>query len=140
MTEDEKSVQAACEAFGQAMREMDFGAMAPLWDREYEHLVYQPEEHEKACRSWDEITAYLDYIPGAVANIREWRQLETDIAVIGDAALVYTLVHACFELKGVDEPLDGDVRFTFGLRRTEDGWRFVHCHESRQLIVDEGAA
>lgn len=52
---------------------------------------------------------------------------------------MYSLVHISFELMGIEEPLDADVRVTFGLRRTREGWRFIHCHESRQLIRDDTA-
>ncbi len=138
MTEDEARIRAACEAFGQAIQAADLAAAEQLWDRDYEHLVYQPEEYERPCRSWDDIVSYLNYIPTVVESIPEWREIESDVAVLGDAAIVYSLVMTSFQLKDVREPLDGEVRFTFGLRRTPDGWRLIHCHESRQLMVDEG--
>lgn len=137
MTADETNVRAACDAFGRAMQAMDFAALDALWDRDYEHFVYQPEEFERPCRNWDEFMSYLAYIPGAVESVLEWREIDTDVAVIGDAAIVYTLVRIGFKFKGVEEPLEGDVRFTLGLRRTADGWRLFHCHESRQLVLDE---
>ena len=139
MTSDETDVRAVCEAFGQAMQAMDFGAMDALWDGEYEHFVYQPEEFERPCRNWDEFTSYLNYIPGVVKTVR-WQDLESDVAVLGDAAIVYALVRLGFELDGVEEPMEGDVRFTYGLRRTQGGWRLFHAHESRQLILDDAAA
>jgi ketosteroid isomerase-like protein len=140
MTDDEKQIAAACEAFGEAMREMEYGRMDELWDSGYDHLIYQPEEYELPCRGWEEIVAYWSYIPGALDSIPEWRTLDSDIAAIGDAALVFTRVANSFKLKGVEEPLAGEVRFTLGLRRTSAGWRLVHCHESRRLVVDDGAA
>lgn len=136
MTAEETNVRAALEAFDQALQAMDFDALEALWDGRCEHFVYQPEEFARPCRSWDEFVAYLNYIPGVVERVREWRELETDVAVLGDAAIVYRIVHISFEFKGVEEPLEGDVRFTFGLRRTTEGWRFIHCHESRQLVLD----
>lgn len=140
MRTDETSIRATCEAFGHAMQAGDLSAMERLWDRSYGHLVYQPEEYERACCSWDAIVAYLNYIPGVVESIPEWREIASDVAVLGDAAIVYWLVMTSFQLRDVKEPLSGEVRFSFGLRRTAEGWRFIHCHESRQLIVDEAAA
>ena len=137
MTADERDVRAVCESFGRAMQAMDFGAMDALWDREYEHFVYQPEEFEQPCRSWDEFMSYLDYIPGVVTSVR-WQDLEADVAVLGDAAVVFALVRLGFDLKD-GEPFEGDVRFTYGLRRTGGGWRLFHCHESRQLVLDDAA-
>jgi ketosteroid isomerase-like protein len=140
MTTQEKEVKAVCDAWGRAMQEMDFGAHDALWIRDDEHFVYQPEEFERPCRTWEEFQKYLAYIPTAVTKVAEWRELETDIAIVGDAAIVYTLLHVVFEFKDVEEPFGGDVRFTLGLRRTEDGWRLFHCHESRQLVLDDPAA
>jgi len=138
MTRDETDVRAVCEAFGRAMQAMDFGAMDGLWDRDYEHFLYQPEEFDRPCRNWVDFTSYLNYIPGVVKSVR-WQDLEFDVAVLDDAAIVYALVHLGFDLEGVEEPMEGDVRFTYGLRRTPGGWRLFHGHESRQLILDDAA-
>jgi ketosteroid isomerase-like protein len=136
MTVDERQITDTCLAFADAMREMDYGRMEQLWDSGYDHLIYQPEEFEHPCRGWEEIVAYWNYIPGEVESIPEWRTLDSDIAVDGGAALVFTRVAVSLKLKGVEEPLSGDVRYSLGLRRTAGGWRLVHCHESRQLVVD----
>jgi ketosteroid isomerase-like protein len=137
MTEDELAVRSMCTAYGDAMRTMDLPAIQRLWDGTDEHLVYQPEEYARACRTWDEVVAYWSHIPEVLDGIREWREIRSDVAVIGDVALVYSTVATSFQIKGLDEPFDGEVRFTFGLRRTDEGWRFFHCHESRQLVVGD---
>jgi ketosteroid isomerase-like protein len=135
MKQDDQQIRATVDAFGQAMKAMDLPALQALWDREHEHLVYQPEEYERACRTWDEIVEYWSYIPSAVSEITEWRSLDVDVDVLGDAALVYAVFSTTFVLRDVGEPLSGDVRFSLGLRRVAGDWRFVHCHESRQLVV-----
>jgi ketosteroid isomerase-like protein len=137
MSEDEEAVRSMCTAYGEAMQAMDLAAITRLWDEGNEHLVYQPEEYAQACRTWDEIVAYWSHIPEVLDRIREWREVGSDVAVVGDVALVYSTVATSFQIKAVDEPFDGDVRFSFGLRRTDEGWRFFHCHESRQLVVDD---
>jgi len=98
MTRDETDVRAVCEAFGRAMQAMDFGAMDGLWDRDYEHFLYQPEEFDRPCRNWVDFTSYLNYIPGVVKSVR-WQDLEFDVAVLDDAAIVYALVHLGFDLE-----------------------------------------
>jgi ketosteroid isomerase-like protein len=135
MTDDETAVRAACTTFGQAMQAMDLEALKGLWDDGYEHLVYQPEEYEAACMTWDAIVDYWRYIPGVIGRILEWREISSDVAVLGDAALVYSRWHTAFEFKDSDESLAGDVRISAALRRTDDGWRFIQLHESRQLVA-----
>lgn len=137
MTQDEKDIRSACQAYGKAMQAMDLGALQRLWDSDHAHLIYQPEEYARACQNWDEIVAYWSYVPKVIEHIPEWREIESDVAVVGDAALVYAVVSTTFHFKEARmEPLRGEVRFSFGLIRTPERWRFVHCHESRQLAVD----
>jgi ketosteroid isomerase-like protein len=136
MSQDQQSIVEALEGFARAMRDMDLEGLQRLWDAEHEHVLYQPEEYPRACRTWDEIVDYWRHIPDVVDKIQEWRLLESDIAVLGDAAIVHALFDTSFVIKGMAEPLDGEVRFTFGLRRSGDGWLFIHAHESRQLVVE----
>lgn len=136
MKNDENEIRAAIQSFGRALQAMDQSALEGLWDSSYHHLVYQPEEKKRACRTWSEIQDYWSYIPTAVDKIRQWDELDTNVAVMGDVAIVYSLFMTSFELKGHSEPFDGEVRFTFALKRTSQGWRFIHAHESRLLAVD----
>jgi len=134
MTDDETAVRAASTAFAQAMQAMDPEAMKDLWDDGYEHLVYQPEEIEAALTTWDAIVDYWSQLPGFVDRI-EGREYSSHVAVLGDVALVYWRGHTTVEFKGSSESLAGDSRLSAALRRTDDGWRFIHWHESRQLVV-----
>lgn len=133
MSDDETAVHAACIAYGEAMKAMDLEALKNLWDDGFEHLVYQPEEFEVACTTWDAIVGYWSYIPDVIGRIVEWRELSCDVAVLDDTALVYSRWRTEFEFKDSGELLAGDVRISAALRRTGEGWRFIHLHESRQL-------
>lgn len=134
MTDDETAVRAACMAFSQAMQALDLEALKDLWDDGYEHLVYQPEEIEAAFTTWDAIVDYWRLLPAVVDRV-EGREFSSDVAVLGDVALVYWRGHTTVEFKDSSEPLAGDSRLSAGLRRTDGGWRFIHWHESRQLVV-----
>lgn len=136
MTQDEEEVRATLAAFEAAMGAMDFGAVRRLWDAAHPHLRYQPEEHAGPCTSWAEVEAYWDHVPDVVSAITEWRHHDTDVAVVGDVAVVFTEVSTSFDLVGLDEPFAGESRFTFALQRSDDGWRLFHAHESRQLVVE----
>ncbi|MDA2810619.1 nuclear transport factor 2 family protein [Nocardiopsis sp. RSe5-2] len=134
MTDDETAVRAAYTAFARALQAMDLEAMKGRWDDGYEHLVYQPEEYGTAITAWDAIVDYWRGIPEAVDRI-EWREIGSEVAVLGDVALVYWRGHTTFEFKDSSEPLAGESRLSAGLRRTGSGWRFIHWHESRRLVV-----
>jgi len=134
MTDDETAVRAASIAFAQAMQAMDLKAMKDLWDNGYEHLVYQPEEVELPFTTWDAIVDYWRRLPEFVSRI-EGREYSSDVAVLGDVALVYWRGHTTVEFRHSSESLAGDSRLSAALRRTDGGWRFIHWHESRQLVA-----
>jgi ketosteroid isomerase-like protein len=134
MTDDETAIRAVSTAFAQAAQAMDLEAMKELWDDGYEHLVLQPEEHELPFMTWDAIVDYWRQLPGFVSRI-EGREYSSHVAVLGDVALVYWRGHTTVEFKDSSESLAGDSRLSAALRRTDDGWRFIHWHESRQLVA-----
>jgi ketosteroid isomerase-like protein len=133
MTDDETAVRAASTAFAQATQAMDLQAQKALWDDGYEHLLYQPEEVEVPFTTWDAIVDYWRSIPGFVSRI-EGREISSEVAVLGDVALVYWRGHTTVEFKNSSELLAGDSRLSAALHRTDRGWRFIHWHESRQLV------
>jgi ketosteroid isomerase-like protein len=136
MSTDEKAVRETWTAFGNALRTMNLESLQRLWDADHPHLLYQPEEYPRPCRTWAEIVAYWQHIPTVVERISEWRELETDVTVVDDLALCFSTLTTSMHLHGVTEPLIGEVRFTAALHRTGGGWRLFHAHESRQLVVD----
>lgn len=137
MTDDETAIRETCTSWANAVESLDFDAMRELWDLDYEHLVYQPEEFERPWHTGAEIVAYWDNVPNVVESVPEWREIDTDVALLGDAALVYSRLSTSIKIKDVDRPFDGELRCSLGLRRTSDGWRLIHYHESRLVAVED---
>ena len=129
-------VQATCDAWNAAVKALDFDAMKTLWDAEFDDLVYQPEEYESPFSTWPDILEYWSKVPTIVESVSAWQEIDGHIAVIGDAAVVYSKLMTSIRIRDVEKPFDGELRCSLGLRRTATGWRLIHYHESRLVSVE----
>jgi ketosteroid isomerase-like protein len=129
-------VRAVCDAWIGAVNALDFDAMKTLWDAEFDDLVYQPEEYESPFHTWPDILEYWSNVPTIVESVPEWREIDGHVAVVGDAAIVYSKLMTSIRIHNVEKPFDGELRCSLGLRRTAKGWRLIHYHESRLVSVE----
>lgn len=127
----EAAVLDVYRAWCKAFQALDADAMKRLFDQDFRGLVYQAEESKDPMYTWAEIDAYWTGAPSLVDRIPEWRELSRKIAVDGDTAWVYAKLQTHLEIKGAKKPLIGELRSSIGLRRTAQGWKIVHYHESR---------
>jgi ketosteroid isomerase-like protein len=137
MTSDEQAVRRTITGWLQSMKALDFTAGQQFWDRDFDGLVYQPEEHVVPVTGWEDLLRYWDGVSGHVESVPEWDEIATDVAVLGDAAFGFTRLSTRIKLRDAEPTFDGEVRCSFVLRRTPAGWRLVHYHESRLVGVDE---
>jgi ketosteroid isomerase-like protein len=141
MSADEQAVRAALDAWHQAIQQLDFPAMAGMWDAAFPgRLVYQPEEYEEPFCTYDDIKEYWGRVPAVVTSVPEWRALSTEVAVVQDVAVAYSRLWTSIRIKDVDKSFDGELRCSYAFRRTPDGWRLIHYHESRLVSVESVVA
>ena len=140
MSPDEQAVRRTITGWLAAMKSLDFTVGQQFWDRDFPGLVYQPEEHVVPVTSWDGLLRYWDGVSGHVEAVVEWDELDTSVAVLGDAAFGFSRLRTRIKLRDAEPTFDGEVRCSFVLRRAEPGWRLVHHHESRLVGVDEALA
>ncbi len=109
----------------------DYQALRKLWDPEDPNPVYIAEEVEQAMLDWDTIEAYWQGNQDMISDIslRSWDHRFK--RVTDDVATAVFWMHWNARMKGADShPMGGDVKVTATLRKTGDGWRFVHYAES----------
>lgn len=135
-----EEVRAAVDAWLAAINRLDFEAMKGLWDADFDGLVYQPEEYESPFRRWEDILRYWSNVPNVVESVPEWREIDGHIAVIDNVAVVYSKLMTSIRIRDVEKPFNGEVRLSLALRRTPDGWRLIHYHESRLVSVESVVA
>jgi ketosteroid isomerase-like protein len=141
MTAAEAHVRLTCDAWLEAIRRLDFAAAKELWDEGFDgNLLYQPEELAQPMRTIAQLVDYWAWVPGHVEAVPEWDAAETEVQVIGGAAMVWQKLTTRIKLKDVEPTFDGIVRCSLGLRESAGRWKLVHYHESRLVSVEEAVA
>jgi ketosteroid isomerase-like protein len=128
-----RDVRRVIGRFGRAFSApaVDVAELIALWDVEYPDPIYQPEELEAPLRSWPDLRAYFESLPTQITGVSDIHPLDMRVDVVGDVAYAYTRTSGSLGLVRRDEPLEGEVRQTFVMRRRDAEWRLVHHHESR---------
>lgn len=136
----ESEIRETVQAWLSAVQNLDFQVARRLWDGEFESLLYQPEEFELPMTDWESIERYWDNVPQLVEAVPQWQEIASEVAVLGEVAMVFTRLETSIKIRDVDATFDGVVRCSFGLHRRNGSWRLVHYHESRLVSVDEVVA
>jgi len=96
-------------------------------------LVYQPEERPDALHTRADVERYVSTLNRVIGGFADTRVVDTKVDIMGEFAHVY--VRFWCRIYQVDgEPMDGQVRQTFVLRRHDHDWYVRHYHESRQIL------
>lgn len=132
----EEAVRSTCTEWYGAIEHLDFPVLRALWDPEFRDFVYQPEEYEEPIRDWEELLQYWDAVPTLVESVPRWAEIETDVAVVGRAALVFSRLDTSIRIRDMARPFDGEVRCSLGLHEVKGSWRLIHYHESRLVSVE----
>lgn len=132
----EQAVRSTCTEWYGAIERLDFSVLRALWDSEFPDFVYQPQEYVEPIRDWDELLRYWDEVPALVESVPRWAEIETDVAVIGPAALVFSRLDTSIRVRDMVKPFDGEMRCSLGLHEVDGAWRLIHYHESRLVSVE----
>ena len=134
-TETSDDVQAEVEAVIHATADrwnsQDFATVLELWDPDEEVPFYLAEEQDDWFIGWEALRGYLDP-PRRSPVVQGIREEMRDIHVkqiAPDLAIAAWNMH--FEMKLIGQkPIGEEVRVSAVLRRTPEGWRYIHWAES----------
>jgi len=132
----EQEVQAKVDEWLGCIENLDFERMPKVWDMDFVGLVYQPEEYEEPWTTGEELLKYWANVPTIIENVPAWHATRHEITVIGDVAVVFSILETSIKIKEVPKKFEGPVRLSMALRRTDDGWKLIHYHESRLVSVE----
>jgi uncharacterized protein (TIGR02246 family) len=135
---DVEEVQRVVRRWARAFSSGDAAGAAAVWDADYGAALYQAEEFEAPFRGVDSVRAYYEAMTNIVSGFRDLDVHDLEADVLGDVAWCFLRGSATFDVAGRDEPLHGQTRQTFLLRRTADGWKVIHYHESRETPAIRG--
>src|SRR5579884_3779794 len=118
----EQAVRSTCTAWYEAIERLDFPTLQAMWDPDFADFVYQPEEYEEPIRNWEELLQYWNAVPTLVESVPRWAEIETDVAVVGVAAIVFSRLDTSIRIRDTGRPFDGEVRCSLGLHEVKGSW------------------
>lgn len=131
---DTAEIGAMLQRWIEAFCVVDSETMTSFWPQDYPDIVYQSEENARALSSYQEIKAYWhEQVPPTLESIAKVEDTDIRIHLHGDIATVYLSALASAKFPGSEHLYVAPFRASIVMRRFDDGWKFVHYHESRIL-------
>jgi ketosteroid isomerase-like protein len=129
-TETRQAILAVIETHRQGFLHLDAGQLASIWDRQHEPLIYVAQEKEEPIFGWRAIEHYLAALPEHLEQVLSKRLEDVRIDVLGDTAIAFYTSRSSVKVKGHPAKYEPIAHVTLVLRRTSEGWRVIHFHES----------
>ena len=112
---------------------MDFATRKSLWDPAEATPVLCPEEAPEPLIGWDALDAYWSRSRETMASLKT-KATKIRVRLLGEE-----LALASYQSRWIatlsqtghlpEKPISADVRMNAVLRRTADGWRYIHLVE-----------
>lgn len=131
MSDTVLEVEAVIHATAAAWNSQDYASVLKLWDPAEPTPFYLAEEQDDWFIGWERLRAYLDppRPSPAIQGIREEMRNIHVKQIAPDLAIAAWWMH--FELKVIGrKPIGEDARVSGVLRKTSNGWRYIHWAES----------
>jgi ketosteroid isomerase-like protein len=135
--DDLAAIEALVRKQGENFKKRDSDSQLALWDSDYPRLTLLPTEREVPLRGWPEIREYY------VTMMPRFGAKRWDITSLKIDLLSEDLAFAHFAVEGEAETSLSDLypesgagadvwlgRGTYILRRTDKGWKIIHCEDS----------
>ena len=129
--QDAQQIKAVLETYSKSWEAMDWEGLKSIWDPEYEHILYIPEEREQPVRGWAEVEEYFRHAAQSVVTMYAMRLSDIVIDVFGDTAYAFCNFYFKADIKRKAETFETGGRNTYILRRKGHAWKVIHYHESR---------
>jgi len=126
-----KAVQDVIHETAERWNSQDFSSVLELWDPAEEVPFYLAEEQDDWFIGWEPLKAYLDPprpSPAVEALREEMRDISVKL-IASDLAIAAWNMHFEMKMRG-RKAIGEEVRVSAVLRKTKDGWRYIHWAES----------
>ena len=133
MSDDIEAVRETVLAYVGCSKDMNFVGRKALWHAAEETPILCPEEAPEPLVGWDALDAYWSRSRETMASLKtkatniRVRILSDGIALASyQSRWIATLAQAGHL---PEKPISADVRTNAVLRKTSDGWRYIHLVE-----------
>ena len=129
MAEIEEEIEDVLRRHDEAWSRLDVDAISELWDPS-SSPVYIGDEYREPVLGWNELSRHFGRVGARLSSARWRSRLVAVRQPAPDLALATLLVS--WTLVGVESGMErrGDSWWTIVMRRTDDGWRFLHQAET----------
>ena len=141
--QDRQQIAAVLEQYRRGFATLDVERLAAIWDQDYDHILYIPQEAAQPVRGWAGVAQYYQRVAGFFARVKTMTVNDVSVDVSGDVAYAFCSFHFEGDMQGQRQPHIADGRNTFILRRTSRTWKVIHYHESRPgdiSLTEEGGS
>lgn len=133
MTDEVAAVTETILAYVACSERMDFAARKSLWDSAEATPILCPEEAPEPLIGWGAMDAYWSRSRETMASLIS-KATNIRIRMLGDGLALATYTNRWIATMARDghlpeKPISADVRMTAVLRKTADGWRYIHLVE-----------
>jgi ketosteroid isomerase-like protein len=127
--QDRQQIAAVIEQYRRGFATPDVEEFTAIWDHDYDHIIYIPQEAAEPLRDWAGVEHYYKHVAGFFTRVRTMTVGDVSVEVFGEVAYAFCRFHFEGEVKGQRHLADG--RNTFILHRKGGTWKVIHYHESR---------
>ena len=133
MSDDVTAVMDTILAYVACSERMDFATRKALWDPAEETPILCPEEAPEPLIGWTAMDAYWSRSRETMASLKS-KATNIRVRMLDDGLALATYPNRWIATMARDghlpeKPISADVRMTAVLRKTEDGWRYIHLVE-----------
>jgi ketosteroid isomerase-like protein len=125
---------ATVDAYITAWNRMDFSALAALWNAGEDGIYYVAEEVDRPFHAFSEVLDYwqrtsatIEWVKASITDL-QFKSLTTDLSVATYAMHVDASMQG-YEKQGF-KAVGADVRVSAILRKTGNGWKYIHYAEA----------
>jgi ketosteroid isomerase-like protein len=110
--------------------QLDPKRLASIWDQQHIPLIYVAMEKSGPIQGWPAIEQYYKKLPEHLEEMVAKKIDSIRIDPLGDTAVAFFKFPSTVRLKGHKGLYRPGGRVTMVFRRTPEGWRVIHYHES----------
>lgn len=119
----------------------DTTLMLTLFDRNFNGVIYQAEENPSGLPSYKDVDAYWHAAHNMLVKVSDWTEMTKSVAILSPTvAIIWAELMTGLRTTLLPQDVCGKIRCSIGVRKSDQGWKIVHYHESRQLLAEKDAA
>lgn len=128
--QDRREIATIVDQYRRAFAIVDMDVFKATWDKDYEDIIYIPQERTQPVRGWADLEQYFKSVEEAFEQVKVMTINDLSIDVLGDAAYAFFTYHFEAKVTGEDEPFAVDGRDTLIMHRKNGAWKVIHYHGS----------